>query len=293
MRLRLLALMAAVVVVLVSSSAAGEATDETAALVVRARALRQGEVLHVSWTGAPAPGVSIRLFGTAWPAYERGPSSGAALVGVDLDQAPGLYALTLEDATGQVLARTDVAIAAGEFTTRTLRVDPAFVNPPRAALPRIQKESALLQEVFARVSDITWTLPVTRPVPHKANSRFGQRSVFNGEPRGSHGGTDFLSPAGTPIRAPLAGRVVVARNLYFAGGSVIIDHGNGMFSQLAHMSKILAVEGSDVAAGDVVGHVGATGRVTGAHLHWALRINGARVDPLSLAEAGKQIAGGR
>ncbi|MCC7125594.1 MAG: M23 family metallopeptidase, partial [Acidobacteria bacterium] len=204
--------------------------------------------------------------------------------------APGSYPLTLEDASGAVLAQTDIAIEPGTFTTRTLRVDPAFVNPPRSALPRIAKESALLQEVFAHMSDTAWAPPVTRPVPHKANSRFGQRSVFNGEPRGSHGGTDFLSPAGTPIRAPMAGRVVVARNLYFAGGSVIIDHGNGMFSQLAHMSKIVAVEGHDVAAGDIIGLVGATGRVTGAHLHWALRIGGARVDPLSLAE---QIAGSR
>jgi murein DD-endopeptidase MepM/ murein hydrolase activator NlpD len=106
--------------------------------------------------------------------------------------------------------------------------------------------------------------------------------VFNGEARSPHGGTDFLSPAGTPVRAPNAGRVVAARELYFAGQTVMIDHGAGVFSQLAHLSRIDVQEGESVRPGQVVGQVGATGRVTGAHLHWAVRVAGARVDGLSL-----------
>jgi murein DD-endopeptidase MepM/ murein hydrolase activator NlpD len=119
-------------------------------------------------------------------------------------------------------------------------------------------------------------------VPQPANSRFGTRSVFNGEARSPHGGTDFLSPAGTPVRAPNSGRVVAARELYFAGRTVMIDHGAGVFSQLAHLSRIDVREGESVRPGQVVGQVGATGRVTGAHLHWAVRVAGARVDALSL-----------
>jgi murein DD-endopeptidase MepM/ murein hydrolase activator NlpD len=119
-------------------------------------------------------------------------------------------------------------------------------------------------------------------VPQPANSAFGTRSVFNGKPRNAHGGADFLSPGGTPVHAPNAGRVVVARNLYFAGNSVVIDHGAGLFSQLAHLSEMDVAEGDRVEAGQVVGRVGATGRVTGPHLHWAVRAAGARVDPLSL-----------
>jgi murein DD-endopeptidase MepM/ murein hydrolase activator NlpD len=135
-------------------------------------------------------------------------------------------------------------------------------------------------------------MPFIRPVPHRANSRFGTRSVFNGEPRVPHGGTDFLSPVGTPVKAPNAGRVVVARDLFFTGNTVIVDHGFGTFSMLAHLSRIDVAEGESVARGRIVGLVGATGRVTGPHLHWSLRVAGARVDPLSaLALLGADAAG--
>jgi murein DD-endopeptidase MepM/ murein hydrolase activator NlpD len=121
-----------------------------------------------------------------------------------------------------------------------------------------------------------------RPVPGEANSAFGTRSIFNGKPRNAHGGADFLSPGGTPIQAPNAGRIVLARNLYFSGNTVVIDHGLGLFSMLAHLSVIAAHEGDRVTAGQVIGKVGATGRVTGPHLHWAVRASGARVDPLAV-----------
>src|SRR5439155_9005000 len=121
-----------------------------------------------------------------------------------------------------------------------------------------------------------------RPVAEPANSAFGTRSVFNGKPRNAHSGADFLSPAGTPIHAPNAGRIAVARSLYFSGNTVIIDHGLGLFSLLAHLSAIDVREGDQVEAGQVLGRVGATGRVTGPHLHWAVRAGDARVDPLAL-----------
>ena len=110
--------------------------------------------------------------------------------------------------------------------------------------------------------------------------------------RSAHSGGDFLSPSGTPIHAPAAGRIVLAENLYFSGNTVIIDHGAGLFSLLAHMSVVDVKTGDRVATGDVVGKVGATGRVTGPHLHWTVRANGARVDPLSLlAVLGSQKPG--
>jgi murein DD-endopeptidase MepM/ murein hydrolase activator NlpD len=121
-----------------------------------------------------------------------------------------------------------------------------------------------------------------RPVPQEANSSFGTRSIFNGTPRNAHGGADFMSPAGTPIHAPNAGRVVIARDLYFSGNTVVIDHGLGLFSTLAHLSAFDVHEGDRVSAGQIVGRVGATGRVTGPHLHWAVRVGSARVDPLSV-----------
>jgi murein DD-endopeptidase MepM/ murein hydrolase activator NlpD len=119
-------------------------------------------------------------------------------------------------------------------------------------------------------------------VPDEANSSFGTRSIYNGQPRSPHSGADFLSPAGRPVKAPNAGRIVLAASQYFTGNTVIIDHGLGLFSLLAHLSEIDVELGDTVAPGDVVGKVGATGRVTGPHLHWTVRVNNARVDPLSL-----------
>jgi murein DD-endopeptidase MepM/ murein hydrolase activator NlpD len=121
-------------------------------------------------------------------------------------------------------------------------------------------------------------------VPDPANSRFGTRSIYNGRPRSQHGGADFLSPAGTPVQAPNAAQVVLARDLYFLGHTVVLDHGQGLFSILAHLSFIGVHEGESVEAGQTVGRTGATGRVTGPHLHWAMRVAGARIDPLALVE---------
>ncbi len=121
-------------------------------------------------------------------------------------------------------------------------------------------------------------------MPHQANSAFGTRSVFNGERRSPHRGADFLSPAGTPVAAPSTGVVLLAGDLYYTGGTVVLDHGAGLISIFAHLSSVDTKTGERVEAGAVLGKVGATGRVTGAHLHWTLLANGVRVDPLSLLE---------
>src|SRR5206468_4903971 len=119
---------------------------------------------------------------------------------------------------------------------------------------RIDREAALLATIWQSPAPARlWTGAFVRPVPQEANSAFGTRSIFNGKPRNAHGGADFLSPAGTPIHAPGAGRIVVARNLYFSGNTVIVDHGLGLFSMLAHMSKIDVHEGDQVTAGQVLG----------------------------------------
>jgi len=210
-----------------------------------------------------------------------GPGRWEAVVGIDLDRAPGDYTATVQ--VGDAGDSMAFAVAAKRFPTRTLKVNPDFVTPPKSAAARIEAEARLVAHAYeSGASGRLWSEPFLRPVPQPANSAFGTRSVFNGQPRNPHAGTDFLSPAGTPIRAPNDGRVLVARPLYFAGGSVLIDHGAGVFSQMAHMSRIDVKEGQVVRRGDVVGLVGATGRVTGAHLHWAVRAAGARVDALSL-----------
>ena len=177
----------------------------------------------------------------------------------------------------------DLVVLAKEFPTRRLQVDDAFVRPPANVLGRIEEEAQELDRLWTTSTPARlWTDSFVRPVPQAANSAFGTRSVFNGESRSPHGGADFASPAGTPVEAPGAGRVVLARSLYYTGNTVVIDHGLGLVSVLAHLSSIAVHEGDPVAATQVIGRVGATGRVTGPHLHWSVRAGGARIDPLSL-----------
>jgi murein DD-endopeptidase MepM/ murein hydrolase activator NlpD len=253
---------------------------------IGARALTPGEllVLNITVDGEPRT-VHVSLFGKDLSAFRLSQGRWQALGGIDLDQRPGRYPLTVVTADDRGTQRhaQDLVVAAKRFPTRKLAVSPDFVNPPPSQLKKIEEDSAFLRQVFATSAETRlWSAPFVRPVAEAANSRFGSRSVFNGEPRSPHGGADFLSPAGTPIKAPNSGRVVCARDLFFSGKTVIVDHGLGVFSTLAHLSRIDVQEGGTVTAGQVVGLVGATGRVTGPHLHWAVAVLGARVDPLSV-----------
>jgi murein DD-endopeptidase MepM/ murein hydrolase activator NlpD len=254
-------------------------------IAVKARALQPGELLAVTLTtDRAAVEMRVRAFGQLVPVFETGDGTWQALVGIDIDQRPGVYSLSAEATLrGELVSgRHQVKILPKRFATRRLVVAPEFVDPPASMAERIASDAAFLANVYAHSAGARlWQGPFLRPVPDPANSRFGTRSIFNGKPRSPHAGTDFLSAAGVRIGAPNAGRIVAARDLYFSGNTVVIDHGLGVFSLLAHLSRIDVKEGQLVEAGAVVGLVGATGRVTGPHLHWAVRVAGARVDPMS------------
>jgi murein DD-endopeptidase MepM/ murein hydrolase activator NlpD len=254
------------------------------AVSARARALQPGEIVLLTFTPpAGSADVRVRAFDRPLVPWRAEDGSWRVLVGIDLDVAPGAHAVSIE--AGGARGRHELVVTGKEYPTRRLTVDPSFVDPPAGVQDRIVREARELNAVWALATPAPyWTGPFVRPVPHEANSAFGTRSVFNGQPRSPHGGADFRSPAGTPVRAPNAGRVVVADDLYYTGGTVAIDHGVGLVSLVAHLSAVDVEEGDMVEAGDVVGKVGATGRVTGAHLHWTLRAGGARVDPLSLLD---------
>jgi len=260
----------------------------TLAVTTQARGLHQGEVVVLSITAdAPLSTVRVQAFDRAVPAVKLG-ETWRALVGIDLNVALGTYTVQIEadSPTGPATATHELVLAPKDFPTRRLTVDPHFVNPPATASARITAEARELNALWAAAPTEPRTphLTFAPPVPHRANSAFGTRSIFNGEARGAHGGADFLSPTGTPIRAPAPGTVVLATDLYYTGGTVILDHGLGLYSLFAHLSAITSSVGDIVDTGVVVGRVGATGRVTGAHLHWTVRLNGARVDPLALME---------
>lgn len=207
------------------------------------------------------------------------------LLGVDVAQKAGDYPVTVTATRPDGwMASTQaiVSVAARRFGTRQLRVSQGFVEPPPEDARRIAADAERLNAVFAAVSERRWHGRFKAPVAGAATSNFGTRSIFNGQPRSPHAGIDYRGAQGTPVTAPNAGRVVLAGDLFFTGNTVVLDHGLGLYSLFAHLSRIDVKEGDDVANGAPVGLVGATGRVTGPHLHWSVRLGPARVDPAIL-----------
>jgi murein DD-endopeptidase MepM/ murein hydrolase activator NlpD len=231
-------------------------------------------------TPAPVESLRVRAFDRDLPSTAVNKTTFSVLVGIDLAVVPGTYRIAIE--SGAYRTRFPLLVTARKFATRTLNVDPAFVNPPPSAVPRIQQEAKELERIWTSMSPKLWEGVFVPPVPQPANSAFGTRTILNGEPRSPHSGADFGSPTGTPVKAPNAGRVVLADSLYYTGNTIVIDHGLGLYSLFAHLSEIDVHVDNMVKTGDVIGAVGATGRVTGPHLHWSVRVNGARVDPVAL-----------
>lgn len=273
-------------VLLLSHLLAAAAPPLTVEVAVTARAFQPGELVVVAiTTSAPVPGVQARAFGRPLVAHRVDEHTWRALAGIDLDVAPGTYDVTVEAGSAPAPARAtrSIVVEAKSFPTRRLTVNPNFVNPPATVLARIEAEAKRIAALWRDSSAAPlWEGAFTAPVAERANSAFGTRSIYNGEARSPHGGADFPSPAGTPVRAPNAGRVVLADDLYYTGLTVAVDHGLGLVSLFAHLSALDVAEGATVRRGQTVGRVGATGRVTGAHLHWTVRAGGARIDPLSL-----------
>lgn len=155
-----------------------------------------------------------------------------------------------------------------------------YVNPPASQQERIKKDREKVRRALAQyLPERFWTIPFERPVQGGVSSLFGMKRVFNGEPRSVHRGLDLRGAQGTPILACADGEVALADNLYFSGNVVYINHGEGVFSAYLHMSEARVQVGERVRKGQVIGLVGATGRVTGPHLHLSLIVQGQSVDP--------------
>jgi len=211
--------------------------------------------------------------------------SWVALAGVDVEAAVGaseLHIVAHGDGKDIDLRRT-IEIHLAHYRTGALSVAPQFVEPPPEALTEIKEESDLKAKVYAASApQPLWHGNFRAPVASAPTDSFGTRRMFNGKLASIHKGADFHAPMGTPVHASNSGVVVLARPLYYEGNCVIIDHGLGLFTLSMHFSRIDVHEGQHVKAGDRLGLSGATGRVTGPHLHWALRWQGAMLDPVKL-----------
>jgi murein DD-endopeptidase MepM/ murein hydrolase activator NlpD len=216
-----------------------------------------------------------------------------AAVGVDLDSKPGEHAVTVtfSYADGRTrVEREPVTVNAGNYPTTELQVEERYVElspEDQARADREGAETSAIYDTFTR--ERYWTEPFAIPVRGAKDGRnFGHRRVFNGQPRAPHSGADLRATTGTPIYAANRGRVVLAKDLFFSGNAVFIDHGYGLYTTYLHLSEIDVAVGDLVERGQQLGLAGATGRVTGPHLHWGVRLLDARVDPFSLVRLGAQ-----
>jgi murein DD-endopeptidase MepM/ murein hydrolase activator NlpD len=248
-----------------------------AAALPRGEAVPGGIVLiDVGHVGEPRPEVS---FNARRVAVLADAGRWVAVVGIPLSTAAGAQQVVWEACDGPRDASFEVATKARGEQRITLS-DDKMVNPGPAELARIERETPRIRKALDQFSDpgsvaTSFRLPVRAP----ESSPFGLRRWFNGEERRPHAGLDLAATAGTPIEAPAPGIVIDVGDFYFNGNTVFIDHGQGLVTMYNHLSRIDAKPGQRVEAGSVIGAVGATGRVTAAHLHWGVTLNGTSVDP--------------
>jgi len=203
-----------------------------------------------------------------------------ALVGIALAAKPGSRLQVDAERTGGGVERHPITVASKTYASQHLKVKPGQVELSAEDLARYERERVHLAEVTRTFTEeAPSTLAMVQPAPGRRSSSFGLRRFFNGEPRSPHSGMDIAAPEGTTVVAAQAGRVIDVGDYFFPGRTVVIDHGSGFLSLYAHLSRVDARVSQDVAAGTPIARVGATGRVTGPHLHFTVYLNTVAVDP--------------
>jgi hypothetical protein len=252
----------------------------------------QGSILIGEVTGAkPGQEFSAEWAGQPMPVWRESPDSATlhTLLGVDLEKPAGSYEWKLSWSGGDgkpLTCSLPVTVRAGKFPTERLTVEKQFVQPDPEQLKRVEEDQKKTKAIYDTVTpEVLWKGKFVVPLKGvSTGGNFGRRRVLNGEARSPHAGVDFPSPTGTPVYAAQSGKVVLAENLYYSGNTVVIDHGYGIHTLYAHLSEIGVHAGDLVEVSAEIGKVGATGRVTGPHLHWGLTIDHARVNALQIVQ---------
>jgi murein DD-endopeptidase MepM/ murein hydrolase activator NlpD len=248
----------------------------------------RGEIVELKIYGEGLSSVEARWAEQNLLFYALAPGLFAAIIGVDLEAKPGVSKITItatNDAGRQRRAETIVQTLSKAFRQESFTVASSFDQLSPEALELIRSERADFALAFSTpAAERFWEAPFIRPVPQESSSSFGYRRIINGKPRAPHTGADLRAPIGTEVLAANHGRVVLTGDYFFAGKSVVLDHGGGLYTMYFHLSELKVDAGAMVRRGDVLALSGMSGRVTGPHLHWAARLGTARVDPMELIQ---------
>ena len=262
------------------------------------QAVKQGEacLIRALGPGSLQP-IYMEFQGVRFPMAPGEPSGTCeGLIGVDMDTRPGTYEIKIVGTEGGrsiSLGGFSLKVEKATFGIQRLSLPSSMVDLDAKTLERVNKEAkqvTVLLKAFR--NERLWRGTFIRPVEGKLTGPFGVGRVINGQPRSPHSGVDLEAEEGTPVLACNSGMVVLVDHHFFSGKSVILDHGWGIYSMYFHLSETLVKEGDRVSKRATVGRVGSTGRSTNPHLHWGIRINGARVDPLSLPGVTKTAESG-
>jgi len=276
----------AAVLAVASAAAAGAGTDT----LPRNRAV-PGGVAVLDITALPVPDQDraaprVQFGGAPVLVLPHG-AGWVAIVGIPLSQSPGAAAIDIGD-PAQSPTQLSFEVRPAHYRTQRLKVPPAQVDLSEADLQRFTGEREHLQAALASFSpQVPATLGLRAPVPGARSSSFGLRRVFNGEARDPHSGMDIAAPLGATVVAAADGVVIDVGDYFFNGNTVLIDHGSGLITMYCHLSSIGVHAGQHLARGQALGAVGATGRVTGPHLHFGVALNRAFVDPALFLRDGR------
>jgi murein DD-endopeptidase MepM/ murein hydrolase activator NlpD len=247
-------------------------------------------LLELAAQGDEAPGAVY--FGKHRAPVVRTEAGWVAIVGIPLDTPPGAQqARLVTPAADDADTPLPFDVTAKAYDEQRLKVNPRHVDPAPEDMKRIDAERVRIERALGTYTPtLTPTWRWTAPVAGPRSSSFGLRRVFNGQSRNPHSGMDIAAPSGAAVASPAAGQVLEAGDFFFNGRTVFVDHGQGVVTMYCHLSRIDVKAGAAVGIGDTLGLVGATGRVTGPHLHWGVAVNRAMVDPALFLAAGAETA---
>lgn len=266
---------------------AAQTEPEAAELIGPTEPVAQGEVVQILLKGV-REGAKVKgvWWGQPLDFFKLGEEEYGSLVGIDLRLSPGDYPLEVQvDSPESSIRtyRTTISVADKDYGVQRLTLPENMVTLDPTTLKRVKKESVKFSKLWhIHTPKRYWNGSFVCPVSGKLTTPFGLGRILNGEPRSPHSGVDLRAAVGEPVRAANHARVILVGEFFFHGNAVVLDHGWGLYTMYFHLSKMNVSEGDLVGKNFVIGLAGSTGRATGPHLHWGVRLGGARVDPFAL-----------